>query len=458
MAYRLHQGDCLEIMRAMPSDSVDSVVTDPPYGLSDHKPEDVAACLVAWLTGKEYKPKKTGFMGRSWDSWVPGPEVWREVFRVLKPGGHVVAFAGSRTHDLMSMAMRLAGFECRDTIMWVYGSGFPKSQNVGKAVGNVPLEALPEHVQTWSELKAFERQWEGWGTALKPAFEPALLFRKPLAKATVVENVMAYGTGGINVDGCRVDLNGDYKSKANGRPSQTGLPDNYDSAKANQPDTVGRWPANLIHDGSEEVRRCFPDAPGQQGDLKNHANCRQSPNGIFGGMRPALDHYARIETDKSAARFFYCAKASRADRNDGVYSSDVPAVARGATMREQEDADWRQRNGNFHPTVKPTDLMRYLCRLVTPPKRRVTNPDGSTAFYIPVIFDPFFGSGSTGKAAVLEGFEFVGCELDRDEHGNSLGYMDIAKARIEWALTHKDAEAAPSDESQPQLNGLEEAA
>lgn len=346
-------GDCLEIMRDIPDGSIDAIVTDPPYGLSDHRTSDVFSCLSSWLAGQEYLPNKKGFMGRTWDSWVPGPEVWREVFRVLKPGGHVVAFAGSRTHDLMSMALRLAGFECRDTVLWVYGSGFPKSLDVSKAIDKAAgaereVIGVDERIARRQPRKGYSpvldkqstfngananitapatdaaRQWQGWGTALKPAFEPALLFRKPLV-GTVAENVLAHGAGALNIDGCRVEDGGEETSK-------------------------GRFPANLIHDGSDEVLAVFPGAAGG-----------------------------------SAARFFYCAKASKTDRG----------------------------TDNSHPTVKPTELMRYLVRLVT--------PLGGT------VLDPFMGSGSTGKAAVLEGFHFLGIEQDPN-------YFNIATERIQRAF------------------------
>ena len=419
----LHRGDCIEALRDMPDSSVDSVVTDPPYGLSDHKPADVVACLTAWLAGEEYRPNKKGFMGRAWDSWVPGPEVWREVFRVLKPGGHVVAFAGSRTHDLMSMALRLAGFECRDTVMWVYGSGFPKSMDVSKAIdkaAGAEREVIGvkgksgaarscmagdfaggEYMASTPATDA-ARQWAGWGTALKPAFEPALLFRKPL-DGNVAQNVMKHGTGALNIDGCRVPAASDADSKgyAEKCASVVVLESNrngnaYGEWKGERQDSassLGRFPANVIHDGSPEVLAHFPDSDGAGPSLP-----RVKVTGYGDGIGSGESAYLggeRIPFDAgsgSAARFFYCPKASTQDRDEGCQS--IP-------------------RGNHHPTVKPTDLMRYLCRLVTPPGG--------------VVLDPFAGSCSTGKAAILEGFSFIGCELLND-------HADIAEARMQHAL------------------------
>lgn len=518
----IHRGDCLEILRDMPDSSVDSVVTDPPYGLSDHKPGDVVACLTAWMAGEEYRPKKKGFMGRAWDSWVPGPEVWREVYRVLKPGGHVVAFAGSRTHDLMSMALRLAGFECRDTVMWVYGSGFTKSMDVSKAIdkarddsadilrvttvmadaaerlgvsradvdkfmgtsdmGGWWLSRLKHRClcpkwDQWIRLKnllrmsdemdaevwrlngrkgmpgneredrevsshsggdVFQhtyrvanpgtpvldaaRQWAGWGTALKPAFEPALLFRKPL-DGNVAENVLAHGTGALNIDGCRVPHadQGDEAGYREKCASVVGLGSNRNGSaygewtgeRQDSASALGRFPANLIHDGSPEVLAHFPDSNGAGPSLP-----RVKVTGYGGGIGSGESAYLGGERipynagSASTARFFYCAKASKADRNSG-----------GAK--------------NVHPTVKPTDLMRYLCRLVTPPGG--------------VVLDLFTGSGSTGRAAMLEGFRFVGCEMS-DE------YADIAEVRIRHAAELAQAASSKPSDITPTTGDLFEAA
>ena len=393
-SYQILIGDCLELLRRMPDCSVDSVVTDPPYGLS--------------------------FMGKKWDYDVPATEVWIECLRVLKPGGHLLAFAGTRTQHRMAVRIEDAGFEIRDMIAWVYGSGFPKSRNIGNDVDGM----------------------DGWGTALKPSMEPITFARKPLDGKTIGANVRSFGVGALNIAACRIPLNGDYKCEANGRPSQTGLGDNYDSATANQPDTLGRWPANLIHDGSEEVLAAFPDAPGQIANAST-SNTQRAGQNVYGNMQRARGNESSASSENggvvgfhmkpgarrldsgSAARFFYCAKASRKDRNEGLFSSEAPAVAKDATMRDCETADWSTRNGNSHPTVKPTELMAYLLRLVT--------PAGG------VSLDPFMGSGSTGKAAVREGFQFIGCEIDEQ-------YAAIARSRIEHEIRRQQEHQAESDQ------------
>lgn len=418
--FNLYAGDCLETLKNLPDNSVDSIVTDPPYGLS--------------------------FMGKRWDYDVPGTEIWAECLRVLKPGGHLLAFAGTRTQHRMAVRIEDAGFEIRDMIAWIYGSGFPKTMDVSKAIdkaAGAEREVVGERVsyrpsanknrdpagfQDRSDGKVTApateaaRQWEGWGTALKPALEPITVARKPIA-GTVAANVLAYGTGALNIDGCRV---GDEPITQHGRSAG----ENRSMSGANYAEPAGRawtgrWPANLIHDGSEEVLAGFPQSSG--GAFPKLVNRKRGVGVLNNFTNEEKELRIELGDAGSAARFFYCAKASRADRNEGLASSSVPAVGTSATMREREDADWASRNGNHHPTVKPTDLMRYLCRLVTPP--------GGT------VLDPFMGSGSTGKAAMLEGFCFIGCELS-DE------YLAIAKARIEAAIASKAADEA---EKSPQV-------
>jgi len=373
MTHQLHHGDCLEVLRSMPDCSVDSIVTDPPYGLS--------------------------FMGKKWDYDVPSVDVWVECLRVLKPGGHLLAFAGTRTQHRMAVRIEDAGFEIRDMIAWVYGSGFPKSLDVSKAIdkaagaerevvsNNPTFRKMQENASNYN-LQRNEfitapatpeaKQWQGWGTALKPALEPITVARKPLI-GTVAENVLQHGTGAINVDGGRVGMAAN-DTKGEFGPRKQGIGENNTNgiygvgfARQDADETKGRWPANFIHDGSDEVLGLFPQSKSTGGT--NPSN----PNVIY-GKRDSLTYFNYGDSG-SAARFFYCAKASKADRGE-----------------------------NHHPTVKPTDLMRYLCRLVTPPNG--------------IVLDPFNGSGSTGCAAVLEGFQYIGIEREAE-------YIAISEKRIE---------------------------
>ncbi len=357
--YSLHHGDCLEMMPTLAPDSIDSIVTDPPYGLS--------------------------FMGKDWDHGVPGVPFWTEALRVAKPGAYLLAFGGSRTYHRLACAIEDAGWEVRDCIMWLYGSGFPKSHNL-------------------------QGEHKGWGTALKPAHEPIIMARKPLI-GTVKANVQQYGTGAINVDGCRVEANGE-KTGGNGfiglQQSKGWNANNMPyKREQEQSTTQGRWPANIIHDGSDKVVGLFPVTGPSKATPRNNAEFKSVAKGRD---LPHITH-GHDDSGGSAARFFYCAKASKADRdeglagfepeqvNDGRDTSIDNAYQRGDTLRK-----------NTHPTVKPTALMRYLCRLVT--------PTGGT------VLDPFTGSGSTGKAAMMEGFSFVGIEREKS-------YLAIARARIE---------------------------
>jgi site-specific DNA-methyltransferase (adenine-specific) len=442
MNYQLHHGDCLEVLKTMADNSVDSIVTDPPYGLS--------------------------FMGKKWDYDVPSEDVWRECLRVLKPGGHLLAFAGTRTQHRMAVRIEDAGFEIRDMIAWVYSTGFPKSLDVSKAIdkaAGAERDKVPAtgglhknanlNDDGWSKIgnsaavmdsctAATEaaKKWQGWGTALKPALEPITVARKPLGEKTVAANVLAHGTGAINVDGCRVECKDKAKFPA-GTISDTeavfgGGAGRYASrARTDDGSPNGRWPANLIHDGSEEVVAGFPQSKSSGGiDTNGHNGQmrmgRTSGNGSNAGG---------LGDSGSAARFFYCAKASKKDRDEGCEGLEKKRPATHIVNRQRcaKCGGWtncgpttvaNRPNStcqcdepelvgdvgrvdsirNHHPTVKPTALMRYLCRLVT-------QPGG-------VVLDPFMGSGSTGKAAVLEGFQFIGIERDAE-------YLQIAKARIE---------------------------
>jgi DNA modification methylase len=501
--WKLLHGDCRDQLATIPDNSIDAIVTDPPYEL--------------------------GFMGKSWDASgiAYNPTVWTECLRVLKPGGHLLAFSGSRTYHRMAVAIEDAGFQIRDQIMWVYGSGFPKSLDISKAIDKSDaaeeqrqrrfrftawvrstgltakqideatqtmmgshytthptqpaimttehLDAVrhligdvPDWVEQESRIRSVESKnfasrevigskklpdakvvrlgfvgetyngdlagamrdipvtapataeaevWEGWGTALKPAHEPIVLARKPLV-GTVAENVLRFGVGGLNIDGCRVatdekfvDLpnrawvNADGLSYAESNHNHR---DGSNAVAVEKLNNLGRWPANLIHDGSDEILELFPEtktwAAKQPGKYETDS--------IFGvGGR----NFAPANSG-SAARFFYCAKASKKDRNEGLdHLTPQREFDRTSDNLPGGDNPRNRTNTprlNHHPTVKPTELMRYLCRLITPPNG--------------VILDPFTGSGSTGKAAILEHFQFIGIEQDPD-------YITIAQARIQHA-------------------------
>ena len=370
MTVKILQGDCRDVLKTL--EPVDAIVTDPPYGLS--------------------------FMGKGWDHRVPGIEFWEALLRVAKPGAHLLAFGGARTFHRLWCAVEDAGWEIRDTLMWLHGQGFPKSSNQ-------------------------EGEWQGWGTALKPAFEPILMARKPLV-GTVLENLQAHRVGALNIDACRVDYAGTEDAAAAAaaaelRSKQTerntdgwGMKAQNKTAAefANGPAGLGRWPANVMHDGSDEVIAAFPEAPGQMGNVSGNEPSPPAKN-VYGTYTRNVASNLRGDSG-SAARFFWCPKASKQDRNEGL--EGMPRKAVNWSSGDQSPGTFQspntdRQNENFHPTVKPTELMQYLVRLVT--------PKGG------IVLDPFMGSGSTGKAAVREGMSFIGIELDPQ-------YMDIARRRI----------------------------
>jgi DNA modification methylase len=462
--YTLHIGNNLDILPTLPDNSVDSIVTDPPYEL--------------------------GFMGKKWDSSgiAYSVELWTQCLRVLKPGGHLLSFGGTRTWHRVAVAIEDAGFEVRDSIAWMYGSGFPKSLDVSKAIDKSDatearrkrdlqfvewmrttgikaseaneivgksdvashyfrldqpavataelfdklrpyLPEVPDYIEKMVAERTIEsqnfknrqvlgqkqgtksvdgaghgivpggiteqvilditapatpeaQQWEGWGTALKPAFEPIVVARKPLGGKTVAENVLTYGTGGLNIDGSRIGTGEGVVTFDRTKRKEEGNTYDLGTVTGVKESGQGRWPANVI-----------------------------------------LDEYTAelLDEQSDASRFFYVAKASKRDRNEGL--EKLPEVQggsmTGAEYREGKPSNQPMRQ-NFHPTVKPTDLMRYLIKLVTPPGA--------------VVLDPFTGSGSTGKAAILEGFTFIGCELTED-------YIPI----IEGRLQHAEAMAAEAE-------------
>ena len=368
---KIHNVDCLPFLGTLPDSCIDAVVTDPPYGLS--------------------------FMGKHWDYDVPQVPVFAEMLRVLKPGGHLLCFGGSRTFHRIAVNIEDAGFDIRDTLMWLYGSGFPKSHNL-------------------------KDDWKGWGTALKPAHEPIIMARKPL-EGTVAANVLEYGTGAINIDGCRVGTADTYhydrKGGNNGSVPWSGL-----NCEVPADSNLGRWPANVIHDGSEEVTAGFPDSGAGNGKGAYSYAGKEYDNkdtSMFNGDKPQAP--SNFNDSGSAARFFYCAKTSKTDRNEGCEELEEKAMCdinkmggANCSMKTGSGNDRNPNKQNHHPTVKPTDLMRYLCRLITPPNG--------------IILDPYSGSGSTGKAATLEGFRFIGMEREAE-------YCTIANTRITWAANER---------------------
>ena len=535
------KGNCLETLKTLPDCSVDSIVTDPPYEL--------------------------GFMGKSWDNSgiAYNQDLWAECLRVLKPGGHLLAFGGSRTYHRMACAIEDAGFEMRDQIMWLYGSGFPKSLDVSKAIDKAAgaerevvgikkrqgrsggIMGSPRDIEQAFTIPATPdaQQWEGWGTALKPAHEPIVVARKPLI-GTVASNVLEHGTGALNIDGCRVGTDGGC-SGASAGPSNGIYGDGLNGSPAQPVEGLGRWPANVIHDGSDEVVAGFPE---HKSSARKVGKVTET---TFGSNTPMPDDLIGVLSygdSGSAARFFYCAKASKSERNAGLelctcdklspwenvgqqvaHQTDTEPLAPRDTeesgIQNNSDSEWNtslsgsdttepcltdcksitltttnstttsaisnlsaqsnisgctqgancetecggsharsannssqspmsigtsaERDGlvtadagpatsaslsqvsakgvlfcarcdglkGGHPTVKPLALMRYLVKLVTPP--------GGT------VLDPFLGSGTTACAAILEGFEWTGCEMTED-------YWPIIEARVEWAQNELNTE------------------
>lgn len=434
MSY-LKLGDCAEEMRDLASNSIDAIVTDPPYGLAfmgakwdnfGGKSCGNDSAEVRRQKAEEYAAKNAGAPRyanghggaptldamRSFQTAMT--PIFAEALRVAKPGAHLLAFGGTRTYHRLVCAIEDAGWEVRDCIMWVYGSGFPKSMDVAKAIDKASgyegevvgtrivdvgmqggnMHAGRKQQQQQQQIRALSSKaaaWNGWGTALKPAVEPIVVARKPL-KGTVAANVLTYGTGAINIDGCRVPTD---EAVVVHSPARKTLLDSGHKDLGTWENNKGRFPANLIHDGSDEVLALFPDSKGQCGAVKGTEPSRTGSNGIYGKYNRQNTMSPRGDTG-SAARFFYCAKASRAERGDF----------------------------NDHMTVKPLALMRYLVRLVT--------RKGGT------ILDPFMGSGSTGIAAIQEGMNFVG--IERDPH-----YYEIAWRRIE------DARPTPPTTTQEEL-------
>lgn len=424
----VHNADCLAVLRTLPDASVDSVVSDPPYGLGDHTPAQIVTALTAWANGdREHVPDGRGFLGEHWDSFVPGPAVWDECLRVLKPGGHLLCFAGARTVDLMGLAVRLAGFDVRDVIMWVNGNGFPKGLNVSKAIdraagadrevtglrrtgigtgrGGTPVITEGDPYLT-APATDDARRWDGWSTTLRPAHEPIIVARKPL-DGSVAANVVHHGTGAINVDACRIEAtDGGARVQTTRSESGTGSVFHHSLNPAGPVDYVtpagGRWPTNVLYGHADrcETDGCDPEwCPVAELDRQTgHTDSQRSVRrraGSMPGNGITMNHWISREDNVAGhndagggSRFFptfrYEAKAGTAER---------PMV-----------------NGVTHRTQKPLALMRWLVRLVT-------QPGG-------LVLDPFAGTGTTGHAARAEGMRALLIEREAD-------YLPLIRARLD---------------------------
>lgn len=448
-------GDSLTELKKLKSESVDACVTDPPYGLAF-----MGKDWDSFRATRQTKSQVVTYLGAGMRSQtheeLKNFQLWciewaKEVLRVLKPGGHLLSFGGSRTYHRMACAIEDAGFEIRDQIMWVYGSGFPKSLNIGKAVdkmqgnkrevvgkekgagstgdnqvGNQTFVAKNQYEDGTHDITKGNSSWEGYGTALKPAHEPIVLARKPLSEKTIAENVLKWGVGGLAIDNCRVEHNEpEWHTKRNPRTeditfSKKTCGFNSEKTTLASASPKGRFPANFIHDGSDEVTGLFPQTKSSPVGFKGVA---WKHGGNTKDEKTKLDWQREFKDSGSAARFFYCAKASKSERDRGCEELEEKlygqsggsqsALAKGKMEYQGDDASCGlntiKKYRNYHPTVKPLALMRYLITLIT--------REGQ------IILDPFMGSGTTGIAAKQLKREFIGIELNPE-------YVKIAEKRI----------------------------
>jgi len=529
-------GNNIDILKTYPDNYFDAVVTDPPYGLG--KEPNAAELMKDWIDNGYHEVSGSGFMGKEWDAFVPQPIFWKEVFRVLKHGGHVLSFFGTRTYDWGVMSIRFAGFEVRDCIQWLYGSGFPKSHNIGKAIDK--MEGAEREIIGTKERGSVEeakergvgflsdpanrnntkqfgygtelitspsteaaKQWEGWGSALKPANEPIVLARKPLEKGlSIAENILKWGVGGINIDATRIGFKDDADYKESTQKNQHAdfgtkpITNNtvYGDYSMIQPTNYapeGRFPANIIfthhpececigtkkvksdghhswkipddggllklglkqkedegnkyaENGQEEVENwdCHKDCPirildeqsgtlNKQGISKTDNKSGWQNSYVGGDGVNAVERKLYLDTG-GASRFFYVAKASKAERNKGLEGFDTKqTIGGGGTYNEEAGAKYgsiKAEGKNFHPTVKPIKLMQYLVKMITPPNG--------------IVLDPFCGSGTTGLACKLDGFRFVGMEQDPE-------YSKIAESRINNYKEEKVIKSKPKENKEP---------
>lgn len=455
--YTIYNGSMLVMLEVIEPNSIDAIVTDPPYHLksiTERFGKENSAPAKYGEDGSFSRLSK-GFMNQTWDGGDIAfrPETWRKCYEALKPGGYLLAFGGSRTFHRMAVAIEDAGFEIRDTIMWLYGSGFPKSMNIGLAidkklgvqgqrgVGGFNVGGKQEqtnrkaklHIgsttdgskqKTYTDYKSdLAKQWQGWGTALKPAYEPIIVARKPF-KGSLVENVLNYGVGGLNIDECRVETFEGELTPRNNKKGQNGV---FNSSGGYvEPNANGRFPANVIHDGSDEVTNGFPESSSNGGNADYSFGNQDNTTHLYTNIKSG-NHF---KDSGNASRFFYSAKVSKKDRDEGLDGFEQMQTTDGNIRTNEESARKFGANSalrrNIHPTVKPCELMQYLVRLVT--------PRGG------IVLDPFMGSGSTGKAVMFENrernanYKFIGVDLEQK-------YCEIANARIDYALNKYEYDA-----------------
>jgi site-specific DNA-methyltransferase (adenine-specific) len=460
----VYHGNCLDELKNIPDNYVDAIVTDPPYGLGDSDPDYILSALKMWMDGdRSHIPAGKGFMGKQWDAFVPPPAVWDECFRVLKPGGYVLVFAGTRTVDLMGLSVRMAGFEIRDSLTWIYSQGFPKSLDISKAIdklsgakrevvgytdphdprtamarsiyGGDIQEGAGQGIPITAPATEDAKKWVGWGTALKPASEPIIMARKPLSEKTVAKNVIQWGTGGINIDGTRIGVAEGDEPVAGSRTATFGTQETVSGGDGSGGwawSGKGRFPSNVFFGHA--------DGCAQVGVAQDSYVINRTEEWTGFGQKERPDYESELQTVDvpiyecvdgcpvkevgDASRFFYVAKANKQDRNEGldglsekgkVFNGKNPESA-GNAPGSVEDKFTTAPQKNFHPTVKPTSLMRQLVKMVAPENA--------------IVLDPFAGSGSTGKASILEGRRFIGIEMT-DE------YLPIIQGRLEHAIRER---------------------
>jgi site-specific DNA-methyltransferase (adenine-specific) len=442
------QGDSLEVLKSFDENSISTVICDPPYGLSSHPEKVIRKVFFEWLNGNDgYIPDTKGFMGKSWDAFVPPPALWREVYRVMKPGGTILCFAGSRTQDLMAMSLRLAGFEIKDTIMWLYGQGFPKSTDISKQINKklgAKRKVVGKHPNPAGTKNYKAKQWEGYSShSLKPSYEPIILAMKA-NDGSYAENALKYGVAGLNIDGGRIG-NITIKSVGGRKSIVSGDTRTGKALGMNAP----HKPLNTIHTGrfpSNTLLECICDEVIEKensnkpysyqgktykvkGFIENNkpqapSNYNDTKSGII-HTNPECPCYMLDEQKKGVYRFFYCAKASRSERNVGLEGMGGKVDCDRNPKLESANVPMNRSNNpkiNFHPTIKPLALMEYLVKLTSMP-----NPDQ-------IYLDPFLGSGTTAMACKKLGKKWIGIELNPQ-------YIEIAKKRIEAVIVKQEVQA-----------------